>query len=237
MAEPALSFPAPPVAKPPTTTTTRTLVATMATSESTFTKPSPVNKILTGAGTTQQQPNRPATPVSFPKPPSVVASSAVKSSIIPPKPVNVYAGPVKSPCYMPKAAYSPIINVPKPATSATKGVDARTSNSAKGECKAPSMPKIDGTSSQQQQQPPQQQQIINLNNKLGAKSKPSSPIGYKTLRDPPKSWNSQISKANVNKPAPDPKYSELKNVRPAKFFKMRNNMPRYLGESSVCLFF
>ncbi|XP_064214617.1 polycomb group protein Psc isoform X2 [Tribolium castaneum] len=54
------------------------------------------------------------------------------------------------------------------------------------------------------------------------KSKPSTPIGYKTLRDPPKSWNSQIAK--VTKPLSDPK-----NIKPAKFFKRRNNLPRYLG--------
>lgn len=74
----------------------------------------------------------------------------------------------------------------------------------------------------------QQQQNI-LNNKIGIKSKPSTPIGYKTLRDPPKSWNSQISKANLIKPNLEQKNSELKNVRP-KFFKMRNNIPRYLGK-------
>ncbi|KAF2880551.1 hypothetical protein ILUMI_25622 [Ignelater luminosus] len=53
-------------------------------------------------------------------------------------------------------------------------------------------------------------------------------VGYKTLRDPPKTWNPQISRASLLK-SPDPKYGDLKNVRPAKFFKMRNNMPRYLG--------
>lgn len=64
-------------------------------------------------------------------------------------------------------------------------------------------------------------------NKLTVKSKPSTPIGYKTLRDPPKSWNPQLPRPNFNK-SPDSKYPD-KNVRPAKFFKMRNNMPRYLG--------
>lgn len=68
--------------------------------------------------------------------------------------------------------------------------------------------------------------------KLPGKPKPTTPIGYKTLRDPPKSWNSQISKANLNKSSPEQKYSELKNVKP-KFFKMRNNIPRYLGKCHV----
>ncbi|CAH0549273.1 unnamed protein product [Brassicogethes aeneus] len=62
--------------------------------------------------------------------------------------------------------------------------------------------------------------------KVSTKTKPSTPIGYKTLRDPPKSWNSQISKANISK---TPQDVSLKNVKPAKFFKMRNNMPRFLG--------
>lgn len=70
---------------------------------------------------------------------------------------------------------------------------------------------------------------ISTTNSKQVKAKSTTPIGYKTLRDPPKSWNSQISKANFNKSNPEQKYSELKNVRP-KFFKMRNNMPRYLGE-------
>lgn len=222
-AEPTVTFSASPATKP-LNSTTRT-VTTTTTTEATFTKPHPVNKNLAGT-----QLNRPGTPVSTAKP-SIMST---KPSIIPSKPVSVYSGPVKSPCYMPKTTYNPIINVPKPVTSsgAVKG-ETKPPNVAKNETKTTtgsSMPKIDGmpcnaTSSQQPQQ-----QIINLNNKLGVKSKPSSPIGYKTLRDPPKSWNSQISKANVNKPPPDPKYSELKNVRPAKFFKMRNNMPRYLGE-------
>lgn len=62
--------------------------------------------------------------------------------------------------------------------------------------------------------------------KYNTKVKSNQPMGYKTLKDPPKSWNSQISKANLNKAQPDAKYSDLKNVRPAKFFKMRNNMLR-----------
>lgn len=65
-------------------------------------------------------------------------------------------------------------------------------------------------------------------NKSAIKSKPSTPIGYKTLRDPPKAWNPQLPRPNLSKPSPDSKYPD-KNARPAKFFKMRNNMPRYLG--------
>ncbi|XP_066144215.1 polycomb group protein Psc-like isoform X2 [Euwallacea fornicatus] len=72
------------------------------------------------------------------------------------------------------------------------------------------------------------------------KPKPSTPIGYKTLRDPPKSWNSQINSqiAKVNQNAKLANLAGaaaqgrlgggLKNVRPPKFFKGRN-MPRYLG--------
>lgn len=83
---------------------------------------------------------------------------------------------------------------------------------------------------------PQPAHISNSISKPQVKTKSTTPIGYKTLRDPPKSWNSQISKANVNKTSPDQKYSELKNVRP-KFFKMRNNMPRYLGKCFCFIFF
>uniref|UniRef100_A0AAR5Q7H9 RING-type domain-containing protein n=2 Tax=Dendroctonus ponderosae TaxID=77166 RepID=A0AAR5Q7H9_DENPD len=82
------------------------------------------------------------------------------------------------------------------------------------------------------------------------KTKPSTSIGYKTLRDPPKSWNSQINSqiARVNQNAKAQQLAnaaaaaaqcatgngqgrsatDLKTVRPAKFFKGRN-MPRYLG--------
>ncbi|CAG9768063.1 unnamed protein product [Ceutorhynchus assimilis] len=86
------------------------------------------------------------------------------------------------------------------------------------------------------------------------KAKPSTPIGYKTLRDPPKSWNSQINSqiARVNQTvkaqqmanaaaaaaaaaaasqaglSPGQFAGDLKSVRPAKFFKGRN-VPRYLG--------
>lgn len=83
------------------------------------------------------------------------------------------------------------------------------------------------------------------------KAKPSTPIGYKTLRDPPKSWNSQINSqiARVNQNVKAQQLAnavaaasqsggvnaqgrfagDLKSVRPAKFFKGRN-MPRYLGK-------
>lgn len=102
------------------------------------------------------------------------------------------------PCYMPKTTYTPIINVPRLQTSAPS---ARPSATVTTPTNA-------------------------VGTKMTIKSKPSTPIGYKTLRDPPRSWNPQISRA---KPGGDPKGSDLKNVRPAKFFKMRNNMPRYLG--------
>lgn len=78
-----------------------------------------------------------------------------------------------------------------------------------------------------------------------AKPKPATPMGYKTLRDPPKSWNSQINSqiAKVNQNAKAQQLAnlaagaaaqgrlsgDLKSVRPAKFFKGRN-MPRYLGK-------
>ncbi|KAF5307424.1 hypothetical protein FQR65_LT06938 [Abscondita terminalis] len=108
------------------------------------------------------------------------------------------------PCYAPKTNYNPVINVPK--------VQASTSMS-RIEQKVPT--------------PSSAQPQTILNNKTG-KNKTGHPIGYKTLRDPPKTWNPQISRASLLK-SPDPKYTDLKNVRPAKFFKMRNNMPRYLG--------
>ncbi|XP_031330877.1 polycomb group protein Psc-like, partial [Photinus pyralis] len=113
------------------------------------------------------------------------------------------------PCYAPKTTYNPIINVPK--------VQASTSNTRPDQ-KVPTS-QVPPTST-----PPP----TILNNKLSIKTKSNNPIGYKTLRDPPKTWNPQISRASLLK-SPDPKYADLKNVRPAKFFKMRNNMPRYLG--------
>lgn len=110
------------------------------------------------------------------------------------------------PCYTPKTTYNPVINVPK--------VQASTSASKADQRFVPPSPV------------PITQSSSVVNNKT--KSKSNAPIGYKTLRDPPKTWNPQISRASLLK-SPDPKYGESKNVKPAKFFKMRNNMPRYLG--------
>lgn len=107
------------------------------------------------------------------------------------------------PCYMPKTTYTPIINVPKVQQS-TPTVKPSSSSAITTPTTA-------------------------VSTKMTIKTKPTTPIGYKTLRDPPKSWNPQISRGNITKPINDPKYTDLKNVRPAKFFKMRNNMPRYLG--------
>lgn len=77
------------------------------------------------------------------------------------------------------------------------------------------------------------------NSMLMIKSKASTPIGYKTLKDPPKTWNPTLQpihlkvggSTGVGPPGglTAGKAGDLKNVRPAKFFKMRNNMPRYLG--------
>ncbi|XP_022907092.2 uncharacterized protein [Onthophagus taurus] len=69
-----------------------------------------------------------------------------------------------------------------------------------------------------------------LNSKVPIKNKPSTPIGYKTLRDPPRSWNPQLSRPVLNRGVAGGSQGDgLKNVRPPKFFKIRNNMPRYLG--------
>lgn len=111
-----------------------------------------------------------------------------------------------SPCYMPKTTYSPIINVPKVHTSSSVRNDIKIISNTTITTSTPA-----------------------INTKMTIKTKPSTPIGYKTLRDPPKSWNPQIPRASLNKTPTDPKYADLKNVRPAKFFKIRNNMPRYLG--------
>lgn len=65
-------------------------------------------------------------------------------------------------------------------------------------------------------------------------------VGYRTLRDPPKVWNPQISRQNLTKTnvynlnngASTSDLNKLDNrtpPKPAKFFKVRNNMPRYLG--------
>ncbi|KAJ3653108.1 hypothetical protein Zmor_019025 [Zophobas morio] len=131
--------------------------------------------------------------------------------------------PVTKPCYMPK----PVISVPKPSTSIVSNAGAKNE---KAQATCPSATKAETKVTPTTAPAPAQAlpQVSQQPTKM-IKSKPSTPIGYKTLRDPPKSWNSQIAKANINKPISDPKYGDLKNVRPAKFFKMRNNLPRYLG--------
>ncbi|KAJ8913690.1 hypothetical protein NQ315_007407 [Exocentrus adspersus] len=194
-----------------------------ATTDTASPKPNIINKLLSPIAHS----GRPGTPITSKPSPTIPTSKPQ---------VGVYT---KSPCYMPKTAYNPVISVPKPVTSCSmvKGDnkppssknDAKVSASPPKPATSTAIPKIEvkAGAAASSQQP--QQQILNLNSKMGIKSKPSTPIGYKTLRDPPKSWNSQISKANLNKQPTDPKYSELKNIRPAKFFKMRNNMPRYLG--------
>lgn len=69
------------------------------------------------------------------------------------------------------------------------------------------------------------------------KKTPAKPtMIYKTLRDPPKVWNPQIPRQTFSKNSlysnngastSDP--TKRVDAKPAKFFKMRNNMPRYLG--------
>ncbi|XP_046421656.1 polycomb group protein Psc-like [Neodiprion fabricii] len=76
--------------------------------------------------------------------------------------------------------------------------------------------------------------------------KQSLPVGYKTLRDPPKSWNPTLSKNNYvaarnqakemqtqsqGLTASDGNHAKPITSKPAKIFKMRN-MPRYLGNPS-----
>jgi len=77
--------------------------------------------------------------------------------------------------------------------------------------------------------------------RLAPLKKQSQSVGYKTLRDPPKSWNPTLSKTNYV--AAKNQAKEMQNQtqtsmsegtnkqipsKPAKIFKMRN-MPRYLG--------
>ncbi|KAF5281372.1 hypothetical protein FQA39_LY17814 [Lamprigera yunnana] len=113
------------------------------------------------------------------------------------------------PCYAPKTTYNPVINIPK--------VQATSANTSKIEQIVITQPPLLTPAP------------TIINHKMTIKNKTGHPIGYKTLRDPPKTWNPQVSRASLLK-SPDPKYSnDLKNVRPAKFFKMRNNIPRYLG--------
>lgn len=57
--------------------------------------------------------------------------------------------------------------------------------------------------------------------RVGIVPKKTVAPNYKTLRDPPKAWNPQLP----------PPQQQIKNdsSKPAKFFKARNNMPRFLG--------
>ncbi|CAH1986413.1 unnamed protein product [Acanthoscelides obtectus] len=190
--------------------------------------------------------SRPGTPITVPKP----AISITRTSGNPPAPATkqpvasvatssyVAGGALsKAPCYVPRPHYSPSITVSKAVTTITTQSPSSSATATSATTITPVSTSLkpevrtlnanySPVSLTPQQQP---QNVANPNNKLNIKSKPSTPIGYKTLRDPPKSWNSQISKANLSKsPQPDPKV-DLKSVRPAKFFKMRNNMPRYLG--------
>lgn len=144
---------------------------------------------------------------------------------LPPKPSTKYQG-ASQPCYMPKTSFNPVLNIPKLLQSTVK-------NEMKTSSKSTSNIKNEIRISSSLSSSPVYSSTSNSSSitkqKLSTKVKSNAPIGYKTLKDPPKSWNSQISKANLNKPQPDPKYSDLKNVRPPKFFKMRNNMLRFLG--------
>ncbi|CAG9820633.1 unnamed protein product [Phaedon cochleariae] len=192
-------------------------VNTISTSEITISKLTSNNNSLLSVDR-----SRPETPVSK----SLIMST--KSSIIPSKTNAITYSPAKPPCYMPQANYNPIITVPKPTTSisqVTRVVESRLSPTTCASVTSPA-PRLDN---KQNNTSCSQQQPVQNATKAAIKTKPSTPIGYKTLRDPPKSWNSQISKANLCKTTPEPKPSDLKNVRPAKFFKMRNNIPRYLG--------
>lgn len=145
-------------------------------------------------------------PVSLPSSLSVTITSSVSNSIpnlnsmLPKKLPPPYKPQL---CYTPKTSYTPVINIPKvQATMCLSKAEPRPTSS--GHVSTQPSPAASP--------------------KVG--SKPKSPIGYKTLRDPPKTWNPQISRASLLKSATDPKYTDLKNVRPAKFFKLRNNMPR-----------
>nr|CAH7748336.1 unnamed protein product [Callosobruchus chinensis] len=153
---------------------------------------------------TVTQSTRPGTPISIPKP----AISIMRTSVNPPQ----KSGVAKAPCYVPKPPhYSPSVSVSKVVTTIATQSSATATSSTITPVSTSSKPAEVRTSSANYSPP---QSIVNPNNKLNIKTKPSTPIGYKTLRDPPKSWNSQISKANVTKPQPDPKV-DLKSVRPA----------------------
>ncbi|XP_049824399.1 polycomb group protein Psc [Aethina tumida] len=158
-------------------------------------------------------------PVKPEAPPPKQEAPATKPSVPvsrPGTPIVTVAKSVSQPCYMPKPPGNPAS--PVKINKTEPKVVAKTTSATKPTAQAPT-----------QAMPMTPPKIV--------KSKPSTPIGYKTLRDPPKSWNSQISKANnlsTNKPpatsAADTKTSgDPKNAKPAKFFKIRNNTPRYLG--------
>ncbi|XP_012522719.2 serine-rich adhesin for platelets [Monomorium pharaonis] len=82
---------------------------------------------------------------------------------------------------------------------------------------------------------------ISTSQRLAPLKKQNQSVGYKTLRDPPKSWNPTLSKNNyvaVKNQAKEMQNQTQTSVsegtnkqipsKPAKIFKMRN-MPRYLG--------
>ncbi|KAK9874322.1 hypothetical protein WA026_002673 [Henosepilachna vigintioctopunctata] len=161
---------------------------------------------------------------------SYIAKSLSNCAPAAPKPSTKYQGPTQ-PCYMPKTVYNPLVNVPKPqlCVSASKSeskTQAKTVMTSKNDIKSNL---VTSSSASTISTSNLNSNVTNAKTNSNAKPKSNAPLGYKTLRDPPKSWNSQISKANITKPLPDPKYSDLKNARPAKFFKMRNNMLRFLG--------
>ncbi|XP_018335423.1 mucin-5AC [Agrilus planipennis] len=145
-------------------------------------------------------------------------------------------GPVSVPCYTPKTTYNSVLNVPrvsavitrtdpKPSTSTpnTKNT-SQSSNAVNVQTSS-----IDTKSSEFKPTTVAQATVNNKSSVKGSKTT-AVPLGaYRTLREPPKSWNSQISKAHVQKTGVDVKAGESKNAKPAKFFKMRNNIPRYLG--------
>lgn len=121
------------------------------------------------------------------------------------------------PCYMPKS-YSPVLTVPKPPINKNLNADVKSSKTQLSGSKCNDVGAGTSTNSVQN----------SLNNKMVPKTKANVPLSYKTLRDPPKSWNSQISKLSKQNIMSDNK-ADQKNAKPAKFFKMRNNMPRFLG--------
>ncbi|XP_017768909.1 PREDICTED: flocculation protein FLO11-like [Nicrophorus vespilloides] len=179
---------------------TSSISTTTVTSSSTFTRPSNVNTTKHAAINN----TRPATPVA-----SITLLTTTTTSMMTPSPGQKWgkASTPGPPSYIPKPAYSPIINVPKVQASTS-------SSSSSSSVKLP--PEINTT----------QSSMMSKTNSSAVtpKSKPNSPMGYKTLRDPPKTWNPQIAR-----PKPSATAEPSKNVRPAKFFKVRNNIPRYLG--------